>query len=252
MAKQKSKRKPDNIRVEAKSPKPAGKAIKQWVDNSQTEMPNLFGLDDAPDWATNALAEVVRLVLPGKKLPTSGEWELAFMGEMMGRLQAFSAIWSGEIAPNAEMLADAERLEKVAVKLQPDHAKRQAKEKAIIRDLQVKINALGQAILQMLATNLALSHNDLIKFQTGFQRGLAINIEDFKAGIIYQRYTKIFWVIGLQWQRWVKCRSVAEVHRILCAELGEKQVGSLKAFENRVAKVIGMRFGSSGRPKKLK
>jgi len=59
-------------------------------------------------------------------------------------------------------------------------------------------------------------------------------------------------VLGTQWRSFSKCRSVAEVHRKLCKDLGEKQVGSLKTFENRVAKKIGMKFGRAGRPPKLK
>ena len=47
-----------------------------------------------------------------------------------------------------------------------------------------------------------------------------------------------------------KIRSVGRVHRVLCQALGEKNVGSLKTFENRIAGKIGMKFGARGRPRK--
>jgi len=76
--------------------------------------------------------------------------------------------------------------------------------------------------------------------------------DELTIGRTFQRYTRIYWVLGLMWPAFVKCRSVAEVHRILCRAVGEQKVGSLKHFEDRIAKKIGMKFGKGGRPPKLK
>ena len=83
-------------------------------------------------------------------------------------------------------------------------------------------------------------------------RGMNLEPDELAGGKTFQRHTRTFWVLGTGWRLFAKCRSVGEVHRKLCAEIGEAKIGSLKTFENRVAKKIGMKFGRSGRPRKLK
>ena len=81
---------------------------------------------------------------------------------------------------------------------------------------------------------------------------MKLSPDELSTGRTFQRHTRTFWVLGVIWPAFAKCQSVAEVHRILCQAVGEKQVGSLKFFENKIAKKIGMKFRRSGRPPKLK
>ena len=114
------------------------------------------------------------------------------------------------------------------------------------------IGATNEAIPQLLKAVLSSSHKDALKFQKGLLRGMTVAPDELTTGKMFQRHTQTFLELGTQWRRFSKCRSVAEVHRILCNELGEKKIGTLKHFEERVAKKIGMKFGRSGRPSKSK
>ncbi len=127
-----------------------------------------------------------------------------------------------------------------------------ARQKLIAKDLKNKMFALQQNIPKILNAALSSSHEDALKFQKGLLKGMNLEQDELLTANTFQRYTRIFWVLATHWPRWVKCRSVMEVHRILCSELGENNVGSLKTFQNRIAKPIGLKLGKSGRPKKAR
>jgi len=243
--------KSQKIKLIAKNPRKIKAALKAWVESAEKLDCDPFNLDGAPGWAEKSLAEVIKTVMPGNRLPTEGEWDLELVGELFGRLRAFGKLYGGEIPMGSEMQAESDRLEKLAAS-QPQSPERAAKEKALTQDLQNMVNATNQAIPQLMDSVLGSSHEDALKFQKGLLRGMSLAPDELTAGKTFQRHTKTFWLLGLLWRSFSKCRSVAEVHRILCQAVGEKQIGSLKTFENRVAKKIGMKFGRSGRPPKSK
>jgi hypothetical protein len=239
------------IKLVAKNPRKIKAAIKAWAESSGKNNSDPFELDKAPAWAKNALAEAVKITLPGKCLPTAGEWDVELLGELLGRQQAFGKLYSREIPMGPETKAEYDRLVKFTAS-QPQSPERSAKQKAMAQDLQTMIGATNDAIPQLLKAVLGSSHEDALKFQNGLLRGMNLAPDELTAGKTFQRHTKTFWLLGLLWRSFSKCRSVAEVHRILFDEIGEEKIGSLKTFENRVAKKIGMKFGRSGRPPKLK
>jgi hypothetical protein len=245
------KTKTPKIKLTAKKPRKIKAVLKAWAASSDKVDSDPLKLDEAPQWAENALVEVVKVVMPGKKLPAAGEWDMELVGELMGRLQAFGKQFSGEIPMGPEQQAELVRLEKFAAS-QPKSKERTAMEKMVLQDLQAMMEATNQAIPNLTGAALDSSHEDALKFQKGLLRGMTLAPDELTTGRIFQRHTKTFWVLGAMWPFFSKCRSVAKVHRILCQAVGEKQIGSLKTFENRVAKKIGMKFGHSGRPPKLK
>jgi hypothetical protein len=245
------KLKAEKIKLVAKKPGKVKTAIKAWVAASEKNNSDLFELDKAPRWAENALAEAVKTTMSGKRLPTSGEWDLELLGELLGRQQAFGKLYAGEIPMGQETKAEYDRVEKFAA-LQPESAESLAKVKAALQDLQTMIGATNDAIPQLLKAVMDSSHEDALKFQKGLLRGMNLAPDDLTTGKTFQRHTRTFLVLGARWRMFSKCRSVAEVHRILCAGVGEQKIGSLKAFERDVAKKIGMSFGPAGRPPKLK
>ena len=235
------------LKLVAKNPRRIKAALQAWVAAAETTDCDALNLDGAPAWAENALVEVTKVVLPGKRLPTEGEIDVDWLGELIGRQRAFAGLFGGEIPLSAEMQADLERI-KQSDEAQPQTPELAARKKLLAKDFLNLVDANGQAIPDLMAAVLESSHEDALKFQKGLARGMQLKAEELDAGKIFQRYTKIFWVLGMQWQRFSKCGSVAEVHRMLCDEIGEDKVGSLKHFEARVAKKIGMKFGSAGRP----
>jgi hypothetical protein len=239
------------IKLVAKKPRKIKAAIKAWAESSGKNNSDPFELDKAPAWAENALAEAVKITLPGKRLPTSGEWDMELLGELLGRQQALGKLYGGEIPMGPETKAEYDRLEKFAAS-QPPTPERSAKQKAMVQDLQTMIGATNDAIPQLLKAVLGSSHEDALKFQNGLLRGMNLAPDELTTGKTFQRHTRTFFVLGMGWRIFSKCRSVAEVHRMLCQAFGENRIGSLKYFENRVAKKIGMRFGRSGRPPKSK
>lgn len=243
--------KSQKIKLVAKNPSKIKAAIKAWAESSEKKNSDLFGLDKAPAWAENALAEAVKTTLPGKRLPTSGEWDVELVGELLGRQQAFGELYSGEIPMGPETKAEFDRLEKFAAS-QPKSPARSAKQKAMVQDLQTMIGATNDAIPQLLKSVLGSSHEDALKFQNGLLRGMNLAPDELTTGKTFQRHTRTFWVLGTQWRIFARCQSVAEVHRLLCQAVGENKIGSLKHFESRIAKKIGMKFGRSGRPPKSK
>ena len=240
--------KPKKIKLVAKNVRPLKAAIDAWVQASEKTDCDALNLEGAPVWAENALAEMTKVVLPGKRLPTQGECDAEFIGELIGRQNAFAKLMGGEIPMSAEMQADLENLKK-RDEAQPKTPKIAARKKMLAKDFLNMIDANDQAIPALMAAMFASSHEDALKFQKGLLRGMNLVAEELDAGKIFQRHTRIFWVLGMQWQCFSKCNSVADVYYDLCEKIGFKEVGSLKTFEERIARKIGMKFRGRGRPK---
>src|ERR1039458_3642343 len=118
------------IKLIAKNPRKIKAAIKAWAESSEKNNSDPFELDQAPTWAENALAEAVKTTLPGKRLPTSFEWDVELIGELLGRQQALGKLYSGEIPMGPETTAEYARLEKF-VGSRPKSPERSAKQKAM-------------------------------------------------------------------------------------------------------------------------
>jgi hypothetical protein len=243
--------KPQKIRLIAQNPRKIKAALKSWVDATGKIDSDPLKLDEAPAWVEKAYLEVIKVIMPSKKMPGNGDLPLELLGEFIGRLQAFGKLYGGEIPMGPEQKAELERLEKLAAS-QPKSKERTVRGKMLVEDLQARVEATNQAIPNLIKAALDSSHEDALKFQKGLLRGMNLAPDELTAGRVFQRHTKTYWVLGLMWRSFSKCRSVAEVHRILCQAVGEKQIGSLKHFESRIAKKIGMKFGRGGRPPKLK
>lgn len=245
---EKAKRK---IRLAAKKPQKIKAAIKAWVTSSEKMDCDALNLAGSPAWAENALAEVVKIVLPGRTLPTEGEWDVELLGELVGRQHAFAKLYAGEIPMSTEMKSDLEKIKRQEAAL-PQTPERKARKKRVGNDFSNLVQANNQAIPQLMTAVMESSHEDSLKFQQGLSHGLNLVAEELNSGRIKQRHTQTFWELGINWRKYHECRSVAEVYRKLCQKYGEKQIGSQKHFEERVAKKIGMSFGPAGRPSKGK
>lgn len=249
LQKRQQPKKTSRLKLVAKRPQKLKAALKAWGSASDKICADPFGLDGAPRWAEKALVEVVRIVMPRRKLPDDGEWDAEIIGEIFGRLLAFGKLYSGEIPLGAEMTAECERLKELAAR-QPQSRERTVREKRFVEDLRTRIMATEMAIPELVKAVLASSHEDCVKFQRGFVRGMNVQGDDLAASRTFLRHTRIFWILGTKWKAFSKFRSVAQVHRVLCQALGEKNVGSLKTFESRIAGKIGMKLGQRGRPRK--
>ena len=106
--------KENEIKLIAKNPRKIKAALTAWAAASDKVNSDPMELDDAPQWVENAWVEVVKVVLPGNRLPTSGEWDMELLGELLGRLQAFGRLYSGEISMGPEVKAEFDRLQKFA------------------------------------------------------------------------------------------------------------------------------------------
>ncbi|MEI6076960.1 MAG: hypothetical protein WCS94_15375 [Verrucomicrobiota bacterium] len=243
--------KPQSIKIIAERPGRIKTALKSWVTAAEKTDCDALNLNGAPAWAENALAEFAKITLPGKRLPTEGECDVEFIGELIGRQFTLANMLTGQIPMGTAMQAEAEKLLKHAARM-PMTPKRAAREKLLAKDFKNNLAATSQTIPNLMAAMLASSPADALKFQAGLTRGMNLAPDELTTGKTFQRHTRIFYVLGTQWRSFLKCRSVAEVHRILCAAIGEKNIGILKHFEERVAKKIGMKFGKVGRPSKPK
>ena len=193
-----------------------------WASASDEFDTDLFDLNGAPPWVERAYVEVVKVVMPGKQLPTSGEWDLELIGEFLGRLQALSKLYSGEIPMGPEVKVEWDELQAKAAAL-PQTPEIAAKKEALEIDLGNKFAAVGDSIPQMLEAALDSSHEDAMKFQKGLMRGMTLKPDDLVTANTFQRHTKTFWMIAVMWRFWVKCQSVAEVYRILCTAVARLQ-----------------------------
>jgi hypothetical protein len=245
------KTKSKKVKLIAKRPGKIVAAVKTWVKSAEKSACDALNMDGAPAWAENALAEAVKVILPSKCLPTDGKMSLDLLGELAGRQDAIAKLFEGEIPMGGKMQADYELIKKHEASL-PQTRQHAARKQMLAKDVTNIKKANQQAIPELMRSVLASSHEDAKLFQKGLLRGMNLAPEELEVAKILQRHTETFWEIGLNWRKYYKCRSVAEVHRKLCAEYGETKIGSLKHFECRIAKKIGMKFSRSGRPVKLK
>jgi hypothetical protein len=239
--------KTEKIKLVAKNPRKIKAAIKAWGEASDKVDSDPLGLDDAPAWVERAWAEVVKVILPGNRLPTSGEWSLELLGELMGRLQAFGKLYAGEIPLTPEVQAQVDRLEKFAAS-QPRSPKSAARQKVLVRDLQVRVAAVQAGIPDLMAAAFTSSHEDVKKYQRGLARGLNLSPDELIATNVFERHTRTFYVLALLWRFWVTCKSLGEIYRILCQAVGASKIGSFKNFEKNVAQKIGLTIRGRGRP----
>jgi hypothetical protein len=239
------------IKLVAKRPGKIKAALKSLVEASDKVDSDPLKIDDAPAWVHNAYAQVVKVIMPGNRVPNSGEVDLELIGEFLGRLQAFGRLYAGEIPMSPELQAEYEGLKKQRDAL-PKSPERTANEKASAKDLKVRVSALETSIPDLMKAAMASSHEDSIKFQTGLLRGSKLSSDDLVTINVFESHTRTFFVLAHSWQRWVKCKSLGEIYRILCKEIGADKIGSFKTFEKRVAGKIGLTVGVRGRPKSKK
>jgi len=239
--------KAQKIELVAKNPRKIKAAIRAWGAASDKEDSDPLQLDDAPPWVEQAWAEVVKVLLPGNQLPTSGEWKMELLGELMGRLQAFGKLYAGEIPITPEVQAQFDRLEKFTSS-QPPSPKRTARQKVLVRDLQARVAAVQEGIPNVMKAVMASSHEDSKEFQRGLQRGLNLSSDELVSLNVFERHTRTFFVLALFWRVWVTCKSLREVHGHLCKAVGEDKIGGFKNFEKNVARKIGLTIRGRGRP----
>ena len=235
------------LKLTAAKPRKIKAALKAWGDASDRVNLDPLELDAAPVWVENALAEVVKVVLPGNRLPANGAWNLELVGELMGRLEAFGRLCAGEIVMGAEVQAEHDRFQKFVDSL-PQSPERTARAKMLVRDINARFEAVQEHIPVVMKAALASSHDDSVKFQKGLLRGLNLSPDELISANVFERHTRTFYVLALFWRAWVKCKSLREVYDHLCKAVGERQIGSFKAFEKRVAEKIGFRIRGRGRP----
>lgn len=240
-------RKPQKIKLIAKNPRKIIAALKSWAAAADKVDSDPMRLNEAPPWVETALIEVAKTYMPGKWLPTEGELDMELLGECIGRMEVVGKLISGKIPMGSEMKEGMEELKKQAALL-PESKERTAREKILKRDFQVRVNATNQFIPDFIKAALDSSHEDAVKFQEGLLRGMSVSADELTAGQIFERHTRTFLVLALGWRRFSKCRSIGEIHRILCKEIGVEKIGSLKTFENRVVKKIGLKVRKRGRP----
>ena len=237
---------PQKIRLVAKNSSKVKKALNSWVEASDKVDSDPLKLDDAPSWVESAWAEVVKVLMPGNRLPTEGEWDLELLGELMGRLQAFGKLYSGEIPMSPEAKAEADRFEKFAAS-QPQSPERTAREKVLAKDFQTRVNAVQEGIPNLMAGAMASSHEDTLKFERGLQRGLNLSPDELVSANIFERHTRTYFVLALHWKTWMTCKSLRHVYDLLYQAVGEKNIGTFRTFEKACNK-IGFKIRGRGRP----
>jgi hypothetical protein len=235
------------LKLVAKNPRKVKIALKSWIEASDKVDSDPMGLDAAPPWVERAWAEVLKVIMPSNRLPMSGEVDLEMLGELFGRMQALSKLYSGEIPLTPEVQTEWERCQQHLAS-QPQTPESKANGEVLARDFQTRVGAVQPSIPHLVNAALASSHEDSLKFQTGLLRGMNLSSDDLLSANVFERHTRTFYVLALMWRFWVTCKSLHEVHQHLCKSMGEKKIGGFKTFENRVAKKIGLKVRGRGRP----
>jgi len=235
------------LKLTAAKPRSIKAVLKAWGDASDRVDSDPLELDSAPVWVEKAWVEVVKVLLPGNRLPADGAWDLELVGELMGRLQAFGRLYAGEIVMGPEVQAEHDRFQSFVDSL-PRSPERTAREKMLAHDMNARVEAVQESIPVVMKAALASSHDDSVKFQKGLSRGLNLSQDELISVNVFERHTRTFYVLALFWRAWVKCKSLREVYDHLCKAVGEKQIGGFKTFEKRVAGKIGFAIRGRGRP----
>jgi hypothetical protein len=237
------------LKLIARKPGKIIAAIRSWGNATGIVDSDPLDLNAAPAWVLKAWAQVARVYMPSKRMFDSGEIDLELLGELIGRLRAYEKLLAGEIQVGPEIKAEVERIKKQEAS--PLHLpERAAQEKRQMQAFQATVEPTNQAIPNLVGATLHSSHDDALKFQKGLSRGMNLSADELIVERIYQRHTRTFLVLALYWRTFSKCRSLREIHGILCKAVGEKRIGSFKTFEERVAKKIGLKVRGRGRPPK--
>jgi hypothetical protein len=217
----------------------------EWAEAAGKNDCDPMGLNDAPEWVLNAWVECCKIVFPGG-LPSVEKWDAKFLGEFLGRFYGLENLYAGAVPLGPETRTEKDKIEAIA-KNKPVKIPR-----GFEKDIITKFKATHEAIPLATAAATSASYDEGLKFQKGLARGMEIKPDELATSRTFERHTRTFFVLALQWRRFSQCRSVGEIHRILCKEIGEAKIGSLKTFETHVAKKIGLKVRGRGRPKAAK
>lgn len=226
-------------------------ALLQWPAVSEKLGYDPLGLDEAPQWVWNAIGELVKVVLPSRRVPKDGEWDDEFIGELFGRLIALARLHLGEIAMGPMVEAECAKWQQ-AVDSRPDSREKRVLQKLLSLDFEGWLKGANEAVGELTAGALSSSHEDAVKFQEGLLRGMKLRADELTTARTFQRHTRTFLVLVLYWRYWASCRSVREIYKHLCKAVGEKKIGSFKTFENHVVKKVGLKVRGRGRPRAAK
>ena len=204
-----------------------------------------LSLNDAPEWVLNAWVECCKIVLPGG-LPSADKWDAKFLGEFLGRFYGLENLYAGEVPLGPETQAEKEKIEAEAGKISPPK-----NIKAILKDFETIFAATREAIPLATAAATSASYKDAKSFQKGLARGIEIKPDELATSRTFERHTRTYYVLALFWRFWITCRSLKQVHEILCKGVGESRIGSFKTFE-KICKKINFKLRGRGRPKAAK
>jgi hypothetical protein len=179
-------------------------------------------------------------------LPPVEKWDAKFLGEFLGRLYGLQNLYAGAVPLGPETQADKERLEAIAknnpsVKIP----------KGFEKDIMTVFQATKAAIPLATEGAASASYQDALNFQKGLARGIEIKPEELATSRTFERHTRTYYVLAVQWRYWSTCRSLRHVHEILCKSVGESRIGSFKTFE-KICKKINFKIRGRGRPKAVK
>ncbi len=221
----------------------------EWAEAFDKNYCDLLGLNDAPEWVLNAWAECCKIVFPGG-LPSADKLDAKFLGEFLGRFYGLENLYTGELPLGPETQAEKEKVE-AAIKNKPLNKPMLKIAKTLEKDFLTKFKATREAIPLATAAATSASYKDAKDFQKGLARGIEIKPDELATSRTFERHTRTYFVLALGWRLWKTCRSLKQVHEILCKAVGESRIGSFKTFE-KVCKKINFKLRGRGRPKAVK
>ena len=243
-----SRKKSEAVNLVAKNPGKIKAALKPWINATDAVVFDPVILDGAPAWVEKAWAEAVKIVMPSNRMPLTGYWDMELLGELMGRLQALSKFFCGEIPIEPELQTELEQVENW-IASQPQTAETVGKIKEFTQQFCAAMDTVQEGIPHFMTGAMASSHEDTLKFQKGMSRGLNLKSDDLVSANVFERHTRTVLVLAVHWRFWVKCKSLREIYDILCKAVGEQKLGSFKTFE-KLCNKIGLKLRGRGRPRK--
>ena len=129
----------EGMRLVAKNPRKIKQTLRTWVDAADKVNLDPFNMSEAPPWVEKALAQAVKIIMPGNRMPLTGEWDMELLGEIIGRLQALGRFFKGEIPIGPDLQKELEQLEKTAAS-QPKTAEIVAALKTFHREFDAVTN----------------------------------------------------------------------------------------------------------------
>ncbi len=219
--------------------------LAEWVDAAGKNDCDMLDINDAPEWVLNAWIECIKTVFPSG-LPSAEQWDAKFLGEFLGRFYGLENLYAGNIPLGPETQAEKEKIEAAAKNAPPLKNAR-----ALKKDCLTKFTATRAAIPLATLAATSASYKDAVDFQKGLARGVEIKSDELATSRTFERHTRTYFVLATLWRHWAACRSLKQVHEILCKAGGESRVGSFKTFE-KLCKKIKFRLRGRGRPKAVK